>query len=88
MVNAKRQLGLVPQEFNFNPFETVQQIVVNRAGYYGVERKEALERSEKYLKQLDLWEKRNERARMLSGDEAPPDDCSRADARAKTAHSR
>ena len=48
-------------------FETVQQIVVNQAGYYGVERKEALERSEKYLKQLDLWEKRNERARMLSG---------------------
>lgn len=67
VVNAKRQLGLVPQEFNFNPFETVQQIVVNQAGYYGVERKEAVERSEKYLKQLDLWEKRNERARMLSG---------------------
>ncbi len=64
---CKRQLGLVPQEFNFNPFETVQQIVVNQAGYYGVERKEALSRSEKYLKQLDLWEKRNERARMLSG---------------------
>ena len=38
VVNAKRQLGLVPQEFNFNPFETVQQIVVNQAGYYGVER--------------------------------------------------
>lgn len=36
VVNAKRQLGLVPQEFNFNPFETVQQIVVNQAGYYGV----------------------------------------------------
>ena len=67
VVNAKRQLGLVPQEFNFNPFETVQQIVVNQAGYYGVERKEAVERSEKCLKQLDLWEKRNERARMLSG---------------------
>ncbi|MDU5453888.1 ABC transporter ATP-binding protein [Pseudescherichia vulneris] len=67
VVNAKRQLGLVPQEFNFNPFETVQQIVVNQAGYYGVERQEALIRSEKYLKQLDLWEKRNEKARMLSG---------------------
>lgn len=66
-MNAKRQLGLVPQEFNFNPFETVQQIVVNQAGYYGVERKEAYIRSEKYLKQLDLWGKRNERARMLSG---------------------
>lgn len=67
VVNAKRQLGLVPQEFNFNPFETVQQIVVHQAGYYGVERSEALKRSEKYLTQLDLWEKRNERARMLSG---------------------
>ncbi|EFQ7283952.1 ABC transporter ATP-binding protein [Salmonella enterica] len=64
VVNAKRQLGLVPQEFNFNPFETVQQIVVNQAGYYGVEHKEAVLRSEKYLKQLDLWEKRNERALM------------------------
>ncbi|MBR7282295.1 ABC transporter ATP-binding protein, partial [Klebsiella pneumoniae] len=63
VVDAKRQLVLVLQEFNFNPFETVQQIVVKQAGYYGVERKEALERSEKYLKQLDLWEKRNERAR-------------------------
>lgn len=64
---AKQQIGLVPQEFNFNPFETVQQIVVNQAGYYGVSRKEALKRSEKYLKQSNLWEKRNERARMLSG---------------------
>ncbi len=57
----------MPQEFNFNPFETVQQIVVNQAGYYGVERKEAYIRSEKYLKQLDSMGKRNERARMLSG---------------------
>ncbi len=56
MVRAKQQIGLVPQEFNFNPFETVQQIVVNQAGYYGVSRKEAMKR-----------EKRNERARMLSG---------------------
>lgn len=67
IVNAKRQLGLVPQEFNFNPFETVMQIVVNQAGYYGVERREAQVRAEKYLNQLDLWGKRNERARMLSG---------------------
>lgn len=64
---AKQQIGLVPQEFNFNPFETVQQIVVNQAGYYGVSRKEAFKRSEKYLKQADLWEKRDVRARMLSG---------------------
>ncbi|MGX7024637.1 ABC transporter ATP-binding protein [Vagococcus hydrophili] len=67
LVQAKQQIGLVPQEFNFNPFETVQQIVVNQAGYYGVSRKEALERSEKYLKQSDLWGKRDVRARMLSG---------------------
>ena len=66
-VNAKRQLGLVPQEFNFNPFETVLQIVANQAGYYGVEKRDALARAEKYLIQLDLWSKRNERARMLSG---------------------
>ncbi len=67
VVNAKRQLGLVPQEFNFNQFETVMQIVVSQAGLYGVEKPDALKRAEKYLKQLDLWEKRNERARMLSG---------------------
>lgn len=67
LVRAKQQIGLVPQEFNFNPFETVQQIVVNQAGYYGVSRKEAMKRSEKYLKQSNLWENRNVRARMLSG---------------------
>ncbi|WP_111980365.1 ABC transporter ATP-binding protein [Algibacillus agarilyticus] len=64
---AKAQIGLVPQEFNFNQFETVMQIVVNQAGYYGVNRKEALVRAEKYLSQLGLWEKRNERGRALSG---------------------
>lgn len=67
LVQAKQQIGLVPQEFNFNPFETVEQIVVNQAGYYGVPRREALKRSENYLKQSNLWEKRNVRARMLSG---------------------
>ncbi|SET45725.1 ABC transporter ATP-binding protein [Thorsellia anophelis] len=66
-VKAKLQLGLVPQEFNFNPFETVLQIVVNQAGYYGVNRQEAIIRAERYLSQLELWEKRNDRARMLSG---------------------
>ncbi|UJF19638.1 ABC transporter ATP-binding protein [Vibrio sp. SS-MA-C1-2] len=64
---AKSQLGLVPQEFNFNPFETVEQIVINQAGYYGVERPEAKKRAEKYLTQLELWGKRKERARNLSG---------------------
>lgn len=67
VVNAKRQLGLVPQEFNFNPFETVLQIVVNQGGYYGLPRKLAMARAEKYLRILDLWNKRNSRARMLSG---------------------
>lgn len=64
---AKSQLGLVPQEFNFNQFETVLQIVVHQAGYYGVPKKLALERAEKYLGQLGLWEKRHARARELSG---------------------
>ncbi|WP_340609540.1 ABC transporter ATP-binding protein [Xenorhabdus bharatensis] len=67
LVNAKRQLGLVPQEFNFNPFETVIQIVLNQAGYYGVPRNVAQSRAETYLSQLDLWGKRNERAIRLSG---------------------
>ncbi|RDL30964.1 ABC transporter [Photobacterium damselae] len=66
-VEAKNQLGLVPQEFNFNPFETVEQIVMNQAGYYGVERSVAKDRAKKYLSQLDLWGKRGERARNLSG---------------------
>lgn len=64
---AKQQLGLVPQEFNFNQFETVEQIVTQQAGYYGVSKAIAKERAEKYLTQLDLWEKRKERARNLSG---------------------
>jgi ABC-2 type transport system ATP-binding protein len=67
MVNAKSCIGLVPQEFNFNQFETLQQIVINQAGYYGVPRALAKERAEKYLKQLDLWDKRNVAARTLSG---------------------
>lgn len=67
IVNAKRQLGLVPQEFNFNQFEEVIQIVANQGGYYGLPRKLALERAEKYLRILDLWDKRNSRAGMLSG---------------------
>lgn len=67
LVELKKQIGIVPQEFNFNQFETVRQIVVNQAGYYGVPRQLAHERAEKYLKQLALWEKRDERARALSG---------------------
>lgn len=52
---AKQKLGLVPQEFNFNPFETVEQIVLQQAGYYGVPKALAKERAKKYLTQLDLW---------------------------------
>lgn len=64
---ARTYLGVVPQEINFNIFETVQQIVVNQAGYYGLPRKLAVERSEKYLRQLNLWDKREDAAGRLSG---------------------
>ncbi|MEF1254690.1 ABC transporter ATP-binding protein [Vibrio sp. M260112] len=64
---AKQHLGLVPQEFNFNQFETVEQIVLQQAGYYGVSKSVAKERAKKYLSKLDLWEKRSERSRNLSG---------------------
>lgn len=65
--DAKSYLGLVPQEFNFNQFESLTRILVNQAGYYGVDRELAHQRAEKYLKQLDLWDKRNDAGRMLSG---------------------
>jgi len=64
---AKSFLGVVPQEFNFNIFETPLQIVRNQAGYYGIDRRTALERTEKYLTLLGLWEKRNDQAGQLSG---------------------
>ena len=64
---AKASIGLVPQEFNFNQFETVSQIVLNQAGYYGITRASARDRAERYLKQLGLWEKRDVVSRELSG---------------------
>lgn len=64
---VKSMIGLVPQEFNFNMFEKPIDIVSNQAGYYGVPRKVALERTEKYLKQLQLWDKRESNSRGLSG---------------------
>lgn len=64
---AKAQLGLVPQEFNFNGFETVEQIVVNQGGFYGIPRGIAKQRAERYLKALSLWDKRDQMARTLSG---------------------
>lgn len=64
---AKACIGLVPQELNINIFDSVQNIVVNQAGYYGIPRKLAIERAEKYLGELRLWERRNDQARDLSG---------------------
>ncbi|MFN2349023.1 MAG: ABC transporter ATP-binding protein, partial [Thioalkalivibrio sp.] len=64
---AKACLGLVPQEFNFNTFEPVIEIVVNQAGYYGIPRRRAYEQAERYLRELGLWDKRNEMSRTLSG---------------------
>ena len=64
---AKSCIGLVPQEINFNLFETPFTIVVNQAGYYGIPRPVARARAEKYLKQLQLWDKRGNISRGLSG---------------------
>ena len=64
---ARSYIGLVPQEFNFNVFEKVIQIVVNQAGYYGLDRGLAFRRAEKYLRKLGLWEKRDQPSRQLSG---------------------
>ncbi|MCW4148569.1 ABC transporter ATP-binding protein [Halomonas sp. 18H] len=64
---AKYQIGVVPQEFNFNQFEKVLDIVLAQAGYYGMTRREALPRAEQLLTDLGLWDKRNGSARMLSG---------------------
>jgi ABC-2 type transport system ATP-binding protein len=64
---AKSCIGLVPQEINFNMFETPFTIVVNQAGFYGIPRRVAKQRAEIYLKQLQLWERRNSIARSLSG---------------------
>ena len=64
---AKKQLGIVPQEFNFPNFEKVFDILIHQAGYYGLPRKLASQRAEKYLIALGLWEKRSEISRNLSG---------------------
>ena len=66
-VQAKMDIGIVPQEFNFNQFEKVADIVCTQAGYFGIERDVAEQRTEKYLKLLGLWDKKDERSRMLSG---------------------
>lgn len=64
---AKACIGVVPQELNLNQFETLETIVVNQAGFYGIPRRLAYERAEKYLTQLSLWDKRHKMSRTLSG---------------------
>lgn len=64
---AKSYIGLVPQEVNFNQFETARNIVMNQAGYYGMPRKEALKQTERCLKLMHLWDQRNTVSRRLSG---------------------
>ena len=64
---AKRRLGVVPQEFNFNQFEKTQNILINTAGYHGIPRSDAEPRIEHYLKRLGLWDKRDDASRALSG---------------------
>ena len=63
----KQQIGLVPQEFNFNQFERVIDVLVQQAGFYGINKSEALKRAEIWLKKLNLWEKRTHLTRELSG---------------------
>ncbi len=65
--DARMHIGLVPQEYNFNIFEPVGEILLNQAGYYGIPRKLARERAETYLKKLELWDRRHDMARELSG---------------------
>lgn len=64
---AKQFLGVVPQEFNFNQFEKVEDILITQAGYFGIAAKESKPRAEKLLKALGLWDKRDNKARELSG---------------------
>jgi len=66
-IQARSLLGSVPQEFNFNTFEPVEEIVINQAGYYGVPPRVARQETERYLKQLGLWAHRRSQARRLSG---------------------
>jgi ABC-2 type transport system ATP-binding protein len=64
---AKSCIGVLPQEYNFNVWEPIEEILVNQAGYYGIERHDAYQRAEHWLKKLDLWDKRHGIARNLSG---------------------
>lgn len=65
--DVKRLIGLMPQEFNFNPFEPIEEILINQAGYYGIDRPHAKAQAEILLKRMELWEKRLDMAKSLSG---------------------
>ncbi len=65
--SVKSCIGLVPQEFNFNQWESVGEVVINQAGYYGIRRREAIHRAEASLRELDLWDRRDAQSRNLSG---------------------
>ena len=64
---AKKHLGVVPQEVNFNTFDTPLNILINQAGFYGIRRNIAIQRAKKYLGELKLWEKKEDISRSLSG---------------------
>ncbi|MDP0562747.1 MAG: ABC transporter ATP-binding protein [Candidatus Endonucleobacter sp. (ex Gigantidas childressi)] len=66
-IKYKQTLGIVPQEFNFNQFDKVEDILITQAGYYGISAHKARPRVSHYLKKLDLWDKRHEISRVLSG---------------------
>jgi ABC-2 type transport system ATP-binding protein len=65
--DVKRMIGLMPQEFNFNPFEPIEEILINQAGYYGISRRLAKIKAESLLKRVELWDKRLDIAKSLSG---------------------
>lgn len=65
--NVKRMIGLMPQEFNFNPFEPIEEILINQAGYYGISHRMAKIKAESLLRRVELWDKRQDIAKSLSG---------------------
>lgn len=65
--DIKRLIGLMPQEFNFNPFEPIEEILINQAGYHGINRAQAKQNAQVLLKRIELWDKRKEMAKSLSG---------------------
>ncbi|BAS67194.1 ABC transporter ATP-binding protein [Bathymodiolus septemdierum thioautotrophic gill symbiont] len=67
VAKVKGLIGLMPQEFNFNPFEPIEEILINQAGYHGIERSEARKNAEILLKRVELWDKRRDMAKSLSG---------------------